>query len=51
MPPNPPDLFTKNRISNFKPPSGQIPGQENPKLNCPAVLKAHVLESKHITLT
>lgn len=50
-PPTHPPFSQRIGISNFKPPSGQIPAQENPKLKCPDVLKAHVLESKHVILT
>lgn len=38
-------------MSNFQPPSGQIPVKENSKLAYPDVLKAHMFEIKHITLT
>lgn len=45
-------ILKRIAISNFKPPSGQIPVKENPKLKCPDVLiKAHMFESKHITFT
>lgn len=50
-PPTHPNYSKRIAISNFKPPSGQIPGQENPKLKCPDVLNARMLESKHIIFT
>lgn len=50
-PPTHPTYSKRIGISNFKPPSGQSPVKENPKLKCPDVLKAHTLESKHIILT
>lgn len=47
-PPTHPTYSKRIGISNFKPPSGQIPVKENPKSKCPDVLKAHILESKHV---
>ena len=50
-PPTHPTYSKRVGISNFKPPSGQIPVKENSKLKCPDVLKAYMLESKHIIFT
>lgn len=50
-PPTHPTYSKRIAISNFKPLPGQIPVKENPKLKCPDVLKAHMLQSKHNILT
>lgn len=50
-PPTHPTYSKIIAISNFKPPSGQIPAKENPKLKCLYVLKANMFESKHIIFT
>lgn len=50
-PPTHPTYSKRIGVSNFKPPSGQIPVRENSKLKGPDVLKAHVLEPKHIIFT
>lgn len=47
-PPTHPTYSKRIGVSNFKPPSGQIPVRENSKLKGPDVLKAYVLEPKHI---
>lgn len=51
VPPTHPTNPKRIAISNFQPPSGQIPVKENIKLACPDVLKAYMFESKHITFT
>ena len=46
-PPTHPTYSKRIGISNFKPPSGQIPVKENSKLKCPDVLK-HICFNQNI---